>query len=204
MNVCIYGAASTEIAQVYIDTVEALGEQLAKRGHTLIFGAGNGGLMGAAARGFKNGGGKVAGVAPTFFRDTVIEELYPHCDNLIYTDSMGMRKSVMEMNADAFIVTPGGIGTFDEFFQVLTLKQLHQINKPIALFNIRGYYYSVEALLHNGAEENFLRSDCLTLYKSFTEHETDALIEYIETPCPPLAQDVELTYGFYGDTLKDE
>lgn len=204
MNICIYGAASTDIDKGYMEIVEQLGETLAKRGHTLIFGAGNGGLMGAAARGFKKGGGRVAGVAPTFFRDTVIEELYPHCDNIIYTDSMGMRKSVMEMNADAFIVTPGGIGTFDEFFQVLTLKQLHQINKPIAIFNIRGYYYSIEALMHNGAEEKFLRADCLSLYKSFTENEVDALITYVETPCPPLPEEVELVYGFYGDTNTNE
>lgn len=196
MNVCIYGAASTEISQTYREIVTDLGEKLAKRGHNLIFGAGDGGLMGAAARGFKKGGGKITGVAPTFFRDTVIEEVYPHCDLVIYTDSMGVRKSVMETNADAFIVTPGGIGTYDEFFQILTLKQLHQINKPIALFNIHGYYYSFEALMHNGAEEKFLRSDCLLLYKSFTEEEVDALIEYIETPCPPLPNEVELTYGF--------
>ena len=202
MNICIYGAASIDIDKAYMDIVEDLGETLAKKGYNLIFGAGNGGLMGAAARGFHKAGGRVAGVAPTFFRDTVIEELYPHCDNIIYTDSMGMRKSVMEMNADAFIVTPGGIGTFDEFFQVLTLKQLHQINKPIAVYNINGYYDALDALMYNGAKEKFLRSDCLLLYKSFTEKETDALIEYIETPCPPLPQEVELTYGFYGESNK--
>lgn len=200
MNVCIYGAASAEIDNSYIEIVEKVSETLARRGHNLIFGAGGDGLMGAAARGFKKGGGRVAGVAPTFFRDATIEELYDNCDNIIYTDSMGVRKSVMEMNADAFIVAPGGIGTFDEFFQVLTLKQLHQINKPIALFNIHGYYYSIEALMHNGAEEKFLRSDCLSLYKSFTENEIDEMIKYIETPCPPVPEEVELKYGFYGNS----
>ena len=88
----------------------------------------------------------------------------------------------MEENADAFIVTPGGIGTFDEFFQVLTLKQLRQHNKPIALFNINGYYYSIQALMHNGAQERFLREDCLELYRCFDENEIDDMIEYIENP----------------------
>ena len=151
--------------------------------------------MGAAARGFHKGGGRVAGVAPTFFKDTVIEELYEQADNIIYTDSMGVRKTIMEMNADAFIVTPGGIGTFDEFFQVLTLKQLKRINKPIALFNIKGYYYSIEALMHNGAEEKFLRADCLDLYKCFDEDHIEEMIEYIETKPEETSSDVEQRYS---------
>ena len=195
MNICIYGAASTEIDDSYVRVVEDLGETLAKRGHTLIYGAGAGGLMGAAARGFHKGGGRVAGVAPTFFKDTVIEELYEQADNIIYTDSMGVRKTIMEMNADAFIVTPGGIGTFDEFFQVLTLKQLKRINKPIALFNIKGYYYSIEALMHNGAEEKFLRADCLDLYKCFDEDHIEEMIEYIETKPEETSSDVEQRYS---------
>lgn len=86
----------------------------------------------------------------------------------------------MERNADAFLVTPGGIGTFDEFFQVLTLKQLKKLNQRVALFNINGYYYSIEALMHNGVEEKFMKPHCLDLYRSFTEKEVDELIEYIE------------------------
>ena len=195
MNICIYGAASTEINDFYVKVVEDLGERLAKRGHHLIYGAGAGGLMGAAARGFKKGGGRVAGVAPTFFTETVIEKLYEDADNIIFTDSMGTRKTIMETNGDAFIVAPGGIGTFDEFFQVLTLKQLNQINKPIALFNIRGYYYSIEALMHNGAEEKFLRADCLDLYKCFDENEIDEMIAYIEAKPEERSKDVEQRYS---------
>ena len=182
MNICVYGAASREIDKKYIDIVENLCEELAKRGHTLIFGAGGSGLMGAAARGFKKGGGRVCGVVPQFFKEQKIEALYKDADNTIYTRDMGTRKQIMEENADAFIVTPGGIGTFDEFFQVLTLKQLKQNNKPIALFNIDGYYYSIQALMHNGAQEKFLREDCLDLYQCFTEEEIDELIKYVETP----------------------
>ena len=65
---------------------------------------------------------------------------------------------------------------------MLTLKQLKQHNKPIALFNIKGYYYSIQALMHNGAEEKFLREDCLDLYRCFEEDEVDELIRYIEDP----------------------
>lgn len=182
MNICVYGAASSEIDQYYIDIVENLCAELGKKGHILIFGAGGSGLMGAAARGFQKGGGRVCGVVPLFFKEEKIEKLYDKSDNTVYTRDMGTRKQIMEENADAFIVTPGGIGTFDEFFQILTLKQLKQHNKPIALFNINGYYYSIQALMHNGAQEKFLREDCLDLYRCFTENETDELIKYIESP----------------------
>ena len=186
MNICVYGAASSSIDQVYIDTVYELCVKLAKRGHNLVFGAGDSGLMGAAARGFKDGGGSVTGVAPTFFREGFVEKVYEYCDNLVFTDSMGTRKSVMEANADAYIVCPGGVGTFDEFFQVLTLKDLCIHNSPIALFNIKGYYYSIQALLHNGAEEGFLRGKCLSLYECFDENHTDELIAYLEKEPEPL------------------
>ena len=182
MNICVYGAASSEIDQYYIDIVEKLYKKLGENGHTLVFGAGGSGLMGAAARGFRAGGGRTCGVVPLFFKEQKIEKLYSESDNTIYTRDMGTRKQIMEENADAFIVTPGGIGTFDEFFQVLTLKQLRQHNKPIALFNINGYYYSIQALMHNGAQERFLREDCLELYRCFDENEIDDMIEYIENP----------------------
>lgn len=191
MNICVYGAASSVIDQLYVDIVEKLCEQLAKKGHSLIFGAGGSGLMGAAARGFHNGGSKVYGVVPLFFKEQKIESLYDQADNTIYTRDMGTRKQIMEENADAFIVTPGGIGTFDEFFQILTLKQLKQHNKPIALFNINGYYYSIQALMHNGAQERFLREDCLELYRCFDENEIDKMIEYIESPPPENEKTVE-------------
>ena len=180
MKICIYGAASNEIDQNYINIVEQLGKKLAERGHSLVFGAGNGGLMGAAARGFHEGGGKITGVVPAFFQNDGIEPLYDNCTQVLSTADMGTRKTIMEDLSDAFIVAPGGIGTFDEFFQVLTLKQLRQHNKPIALFNINGYYYSIQALMHNGAEEKFLREDCLGLYGCFNEKQIDEMIAYIE------------------------
>lgn len=196
MNICVYGAASSEIDQIYIDIVENLCERLGKRGHTLVFGAGGSGIMGAAARGFHKGGGRVCGVVPLFFREAKIETLYDEADNTIYTRDMGVRKHIMEENADAFIVAPGGIGTFDEFFQVLTLKQLGQHNKPIALFNIKGYYNAVQTLMRIGELERFLRAGCSYLYRCFEEGEEDALIEYIEAePEKPVIDVSSLKYS---------
>jgi len=182
MNICVYGAASDRIDKEYIEIVERLCHELGSHGHTLIFGAGACGLMGAAARGFHEGGGRVIGVVPSFFRTERVEALYEESDQILFTSNMGDRKTVMEENSDAFIITPGGIGTFDEFFQILTLKQLKQHNKPIALFNINGYYYSIQALIHNGVEEQFVKEPVLDMYRCFDEHQIPELIKYVETP----------------------
>ncbi len=180
MRICVYGAASTLIDKKYTDAVEKLCEKLARRGHDLVFGAGDGGVMGAAARGFHKGGGNVMGVAPEFFTNGTVEKVYERCDALVKTESMGVRKAIMEMNADAFITAPGGIGTYDEFFQVLTLKQLHLFDKPIILYNVCHFYDGFDKQMRFGMEEKFLRSDTPSLCRAFTEQQMDEIIKFIE------------------------
>ena len=124
MKICIFGASSATIDKSYIEAVENLAEKMARRGHSLVFGAGATGVMGAAARGVKRGGGYIQGVIPEFFREEGVERIYNDCDLLTFTDSMAQRKTMMEDLADAFIIAPGGIGTLEEFYEVITLKQL--------------------------------------------------------------------------------
>ncbi len=114
MVICLYGASSQDIHPDYFSGVEAFGRQMGLRGHALLFGGGDKGLMGAAARGVKGAEGRVIGVAPRFFN--VDGVLYPHCDEFFYTDTMRQRKQILEDKADAFVAVPGGIGTFDELF----------------------------------------------------------------------------------------
>ena len=83
-------------------------------------------------------------------------------------------------NADGFIITPGGIGTFEEFFEILTLKQLCRHNKPIAIYNIKSYYNEIEKVLESAMEKNFIRGNCAELYK-ITE-DLDELFAYLEKP----------------------
>ena len=116
MNICVYGAASDEIADIFKNAGEALGESLARRGHSLIFGGGASGMMGAVARGADRAGGNIISVAPSFFDIDGI--LYPQCTEYIFTETMRERKQILEDRSDAFIVSPGGIGTFDEFFEI--------------------------------------------------------------------------------------
>ena len=178
MNICVFGAASKLIDDEYVKAVEIMGERLAKKGHNLVFGAGAQGLMGAAARGFKKGGAKIIGVIPEFFKAVDVEPIYNKCDELIFTDTMRKRKAIMEERADAFVIVPGGIGTFEELFEVLTLKQLGRHKKPIAIYNLNGYYDSMEAMLNNSVDEKFVNETCKTLYKYAID--LDDLIKYID------------------------
>lgn len=180
MRICVFGAASPTIDPEYIEKVEAMGEEMAKRGHSLVFGAGANGLMGAAARGVHRGGGTVLGVIPKFFDEEDVEAIYDKCDELIFTETMRQRKETMENNADAFIVVPGGIGTFEEHFEILTSKQLCRHNKPIALYNVKGYYDALETVMQLAMQKNFIRENCADLY-TITDDLT-ALFDYIEAP----------------------
>lgn len=162
MNVCVFGASSTQIDAKYIAATERLGEMLAQAGHSLVYGAGGSGLMGAVARGMTRGNGYITGVVPSFLKVDGI--LYDGCDEMVYTDTMRQRKQVMDERSDAFIVTPGGIGTYEEFFEIYTLKQLGRHRKPIVIFNIDGYFDRLLEMLSFTVQEQFMRPVCLELY----------------------------------------
>ena len=164
MNICVYGASSDAIDKRYIEDGELLGEEMAKRGHTLVFGGGAHGLMGAVARGMTKGGGKIIGIAPSFFN--VDGVLYEKCHEFYYPETMRERKKLMEDMSEAFIMTPGGIGTYEEFFEILTLKQLGRHQKAIAVLNTLGYYDTIETLMKLTAEKGFMKSASLELYKN--------------------------------------
>ena len=106
-----------------------------------------------------------------------------------------MRKAVMESNAEAFIVMPGGIGTYDEFFQIMTLKQLKVIKKPIILFNIDHFYDPLHTLMKTAYDEKFLRSDTKGLCRIFSDSKIDELIEYLESEPVVITEHVDTRYG---------
>jgi len=154
MNITLYGAASDRIDRVYIERVEELGRAMARRGHTMVFGAGASGLMGAAARGMAAEGGHIVGVTPHFMHD--LEPVSTQCTEIIATETMAERKNIMEEKADAFVIVPGGIGTFDEFFQILTLKVLGRHDKPIILYNINGFWDNMLAVIGTDLIKGFI------------------------------------------------
>ena len=180
MRICVYGAASTSIDEKYVKATEEMGKVLADRDHNLVFGGGGNGLMGAATRGFRQGGAHIVGVIPRFFIREEIEAVCDICDEMMTPESMRERKLLMEDMADAFIVVPGGIGTFEEFFEILTLKQLCRHNKPIAVYDQFGYYSELEQLMQASMDKFFVKEKCKELY--FISSDLNEIINYLETP----------------------
>ena len=180
MNITLYGAASDRIDRAYIKGVEALGRAIAKRGHTMVFGAGSTGLMGAAARGVAAEHGRIIGVTPHFMH--TLEPVSELCTELIATETMAERKTIMEEKADAFVIVPGGIGTFDEFFQILTLKVLGRHNKPIILYNIKGFWDNMISVIGTDLIKGFISTataDCFTICET-----PESVFHAIEAPAP--------------------
>ena len=181
MKVCVFGGASDFIDQYFLDSGYELGKAMAEAGFDLVFGGGAGGMMGAVARGVKVGHGQVISVVPEFFRHDAVEELYKEFDKIYYTRDMADRKWKMEDLADAFIMTPGGIGTYEEFFEVLDNKQLEVLRKPLVVYNVDGYYDELAALMNKAAEHFFLRENARSLYRFFRDGEFDEMFEYLKT-----------------------
>ena len=167
---------------IYIEMTEKLSYKLAQRGHELVFGAGANGLMGAAARAFKAQGAKVTGIIPGYFKTETVEEIFEDCDELIFTEDMRERKKKMEDAADAFVVVPGGIGTLEELFEIITLKQLARHKKPIAFYNFNNFYDGLIKFLDKCEQEKFIREGCRNLYIA-TDNDEE-IINYIEDDTP--------------------
>ena len=174
---CVYGGASERIADAHKDEIQKLGKMLADNGFSLVYGAGATGCMGAVAKGVKERGGYVLGVAPKFMDR--FEKLFP-CDKMITVESMSMRKDIMEEHADIFLIAPGGIGTLDEFFQVLTLKYLHQMDTPIIVLNLNGFYDSLLALMDDLAERGAVIPEIGTLFDVFDRVDDERLTAWLQ------------------------
>ena len=162
LTICMYGAASDNIDSFYITETEKLGEEIAQRHHRLIYGGGATGLMGACARGAARKGGTIIGVVPGFMNE--MEPINSNCTEIIHTETMGERKQIMEDNADAFVIAPGGVGTLDEFFQILTLTELRRKSAPIVLFNTNGFYDDLISFIYVGIEKGFIREGVRELF----------------------------------------
>lgn len=179
-NICVYASSSDAVPAVYRDAAATLGALMAQRGHRLVYGAGQVGLMGDVARAMHANGGHVTGVIPERLR--TLELAYEGADELIVTQTMRERKAIMESRAGAFIALPGGFGTLEELVEVLVLKQLHYHQKPIVILDITGVYEGLFTFFRRLCEENFIKESHFALYRVVgTPLEA---IEYIETYVP--------------------
>lgn len=155
MNIAVYCASSNRLPEGYYEAAKKVGELFAKAGHTLVYGDGGIGLMGAVADGALSAGGEVVGVIPQFMVDEGWNN--PRSTRTIIVDSMHTRKATIEKMADAMVALPGGIGTWEELLECLTWKQLGLHTKPVVILNTDGYYDLLLQAMDKMVAENFMR-----------------------------------------------
>jgi len=153
-TVTIYGASSSQIDTEYTNIAGELGKLLALNGIDCITGGGSEGMMGAVAKGALESGGRVIGIIPQFMIDegwgsAILSEI-------IVTKNMHERKQLMAEKSDACIALPGGIGTMEELMEIITWRQLSLYNKPVIIFNIKGYYDPLLSMMKKAIEEKFM------------------------------------------------
>lgn len=162
-SVCVYCGSSGNVNESHRDAARELGTALAQAGIRLVYGGGQVGLMGLVADAALAAGGAVTGIIPKFLNR--LEIGHTGCTELIVSENMHDRKFQMAAIADAFVVLPGGFGTLDETFEILTWKQLALHDKPIVIADIDGYWTPLLALMANQIEENYVRPEHRELFR---------------------------------------
>jgi uncharacterized protein (TIGR00730 family) len=174
-SICVYCGSREGEKATYKTAATALGAALANEGWRLVYGAGDIGLMGAVARSAQTAGGETFGVIPTHLLKKEVGKV--DLTEFIVTENMHERKKVMFMNAQAIIVLPGGAGSLDEFFEVLTWAQLELHSKPIVLLNVENYWTPLIALMDHIIAEGFADPSLKTLFKVCTS--VDETTDYL-------------------------
>lgn len=176
MKVCLYGSGSKRTPSEFTDVGYELGLKIALNNHSLVFGGGNDGMMGAVAKGVYDNGGKITSISPWWINE--FDDSFDGYDECIKTDSMDERKKLFLEKSDVFIIVPGGIGTLDEFFEVLTLKYLNRHSKRIILFNINHFYDKMIDMLHQMHDEGLIREGALDIF--VVANSMDEVFEFIQ------------------------
>jgi len=153
-SLCVYCGSRTGASPLFAQAATAVGQWIGAHQGQLVYGGGSNGLMGTVARATKSAGGKVIGVIPHALAEK--ESANDDCDELHLVDNMHQRKFMMAEHADAFLALPGGIGTFEELFEVWTWRQLGFHNKPIGLLNVDGYYDGLLEFMQNTVAKGFV------------------------------------------------
>ena len=160
-SVCVFCGASSGHDPAYALAARRFGEVLAQRGIELVWGAGNVGLMGVLADAVLSHGGRAVGVIPDFMVER--ELAHTAASEILIVDSMHARKAAMAERADAYVALPGGFGTLDELFEILTWAQLHIHSKPIGLLNVQGFFDPLLAMVRHMSREGFITARHLAL-----------------------------------------
>lgn len=176
MRICVYAASSAQIHPEFLAAAYALGERIAQAGHSLVYGGGSTGLMGAVADGALAHGGEVIGILPKFMAD--LEWGHPGLTELQLVEDMRERKHRLLTDSDAVVALPGGCGTLEELFEAITLKRLGIYFNPIVLLNTRGYYTALQTFMRQVIDEKFMNAEHIAMW---------SLVDAVESVLPEIA-----------------
>ena len=160
-SVCVYCGSRPGYSAVYADVARQVGQWIGRHGGQLVYGGGSNGLMGIVAQTTADAGGRVVGIIPKALQ--MPEGARTACTELHVVDTMHERKRMMADRADVFIALPGGIGTFEEFFEVWTWRQLGYHDKPVGLLNTAGYYDGLLAFAQASVAQGFMSNGQMDL-----------------------------------------
>lgn len=167
-TVCVYCGSSSRVNDVYKEAARDVGTMIAQQGWRMVYGGGRVGLMGISADSALAAGAGVVGIIPQHIQDREIQ--HKGLTELHVVDSMHIRKQMMVQRSDAFVILAGGLGTLDEFFELLTWKQLGLHDKPVVLVNTAGYWTGLIEAIRHIAQEGFMRSEDLSLFEIVDSH----------------------------------
>lgn len=176
-SVCIYCGSSSRVAEIHKQAAHMLGDGLARRGIRLVYGGGRVGLMGIVADAALAAGGEVVGIIPEHIQSAEVE--HTGLTELLVVDSMHTRKRMMVERSDAFVVLPGGLGTLDEAFEILTWKQLGLHDKPVVIADVDGYWRPLLGLIEHTVAEGFARDNVHGFYR--VADQIDAVFDALES-----------------------
>lgn len=174
--ICCFCGAQNAVPKHFLDVGAQLGTRMAQDGMPLVYGGGDCGMMGAVANAVMAGGGHVTGVFPEILR--AIENIDQTVSEMIVVDTMHTRKELMYKKSDIFAILPGGFGTMDEMFEILTWKQIALHNKPVVIFNYQGYWNNLIALMDIMIDTGFARAESRHMYD--VVHTLDELMAYFK------------------------
>ena len=188
-KICVYCGSADDLNPAYLEGAKQMGKAIAKRGLQLWYGAGSTGLMGAVANGALGAGGEVIGVIPAIFHTPQLA--HSGLTRLEIVESMHQRKERLADQADAFIALPGGFGTFEELFEILTWAQIGLHQKPVGLLNTLGYYDQLVKAIEYARKEGFIYDEHRSLF--MCEQQPEQLLERLEHYNAPSGLDRWLT-----------
>jgi len=162
-QVCVFCASSSKVSEVYTREAKTLAKSLVANNYGIVYGGGAVGLMGTIADSALEAGGSVKGIIPRFMVE--VEWEHPGVKNMVHVDTMAQRKALLVEQVDAVIALPGGTGTLEELFEVVSLKKLGLFHQPIILVNTQGFFNPLLEMMDKMVQEQFMRKAHLQLWQ---------------------------------------